>query len=291
MKVIFNMNKLSMQNISVMNVQYWHYSFEYFLDSMEECGLHNIELWAGAPHFYYEDYSCPHDRTRAITALRKEIESRDMRIVMFTPEQLNYPVNIAGRDPAYRSRSIAYFMRHLEIAAEFGTERMFITSGWGLLDEPREESWKRSVDSLQQLSQKAESMGMKLVIEQLQPYESNLVTSCQDMQRLFNEVDSDALQCCVDVVAMAVVGDTLQDFFTSMEGKVTHIHFADGNPSGHYVWGEGNLPMMDYIHVLEENDYDGFLTLEINDAIYWDDPHCSIERTAHYLHEYLPGHN
>jgi protein FrlC len=45
---------------------------------------------------------------------------------------------------------------------------------------------------------------------------------------------------------------------------------------------------MDYVHILEANHYEEYLTLEINDAIYWSDPHSSLERTVRYLRQYLP---
>ncbi len=282
------MRKISMANMAVMNVQYWHYSFDYFLDSMKKCNLKNIELWTGAPHLYFDQFFSQPELHENIRVVQQKIKDYDMKIVMITAEQLNYPINLAGRDHVYRQKSIEYFIRHMELAQQLDTDKIFVTSGWGLLDEPREEAWKRSVDSLQKLSKKAEEMGITLIIEQLQPYESNLVTTCEDMQRILKEVDSDALQCCVDVVAMAVVGDTLDTFFDTIGKRIKHIHFADGNPSGHYIWGDGNLPMMDYIHTLEKNDYTGYLTLEINDSIYWDDPHVSIERTAEYLRRYLP---
>lgn len=282
------MSKISMQNVSVMNVQYWHYTFAYFLNSIEKCGLRNIELWTGAPHFYYGNYVSRNEWIKAAKELHKDIQSRGMQVIMLTPEQLNYPINIAGRDADYRKKSIDYFITHFELANEIGVNRVFITSGWGLLDEPREEAWKRSVDSLQILSEKAASMDITLVMEQLQPYESNLVNTCEDTQHMLAEVDSPALRCCVDVVAMAVVGDTLDDFFHKLNDKIEHIHFADGNPSGHYVWGDGVLPMMDYIKTLEINDYKGYLTLEINDFIYWDNPHQSINRTVSYMRRCIP---
>lgn len=282
------MTQITMQNISVMSVQYWHYSFEYFLDSMERCRLKNIELWAGAPHYCFEDYPTRAEADKKIASMRRQIEERGMKVMLLTPEQLNYPINIAGRDAPYRRKSLDYFARSMEDALAFGTDRLFITSGWGLLDEPREVAWKRSVESLQTLCAKAASLGVTLIIEQLQPYESNLLTTCEDMLRMINEVGSPSLQCCVDLVAMAVVKDELQSFFDKLPGRIHHVHFADGNPSGHYVWGDGNLPMMEYVHTLESNGYAEYLTLEINDSIYWNDPHDSIARTAAYLRRYLP---
>jgi len=281
------MPEISMNHISVMSVQYWHYSFEYFLHSMEKCRLKNIELWAGAPHYCFGDYKRRASADRRIAAMRRQIEELGMQVVMLTPEQLNYPINIAGRERAYRRKSLDYFVRSMEDALAFGTQRLFITSGWGLLDEPRQDAWQRSVDSLQWLCEKAQALGVTLVIEQLQPYESNLLTTCRDMQRMLHEVGSPALQGCVDLVAMAVVKDELQSFFDLLPGRIHHIHFADGNPSGHYVPGDGNLPLLEYIRTLEANHYNQYLTLEVNDSIYWDDPHTSIERSAAYLRRYL----
>ncbi|HPH94688.1 MAG TPA: TIM barrel protein [Anaerolineaceae bacterium] len=282
------MSRLSMQHISVMSVQYWHYSFDYFLNSMEQCGLKNIEFWAGAPHYCFDDHETRAEASQKITAMRRQIEARGMRMIMYTPEQLNYPVNIAGRDPAYRRKSLNYFIRAMEDALEFGCPRVFITSGWGLRDEPREEAWKRSVESLALLSRQATEKGVTLVIEQLQPYESNLLVTGADMARMVSEVDSSALQCCVDLVAMAVSGERLQPFFDRLGPRVQHIHFADGSPSGHFILGDGHLPLLEYLKILEANDYMGYLTLEINDAIYWENPHDSIARSAAYLRRFLP---
>jgi fructoselysine 3-epimerase len=279
---------ISMQNIAVMSVQYWHYSFEYFLHSLERCQLRNIDFWAGAPHFCYENYKTRSAADKKILEMRRVIEDRGMKVIILTPEQLNYPINIAGCEESYRQKSLDYFLRNMEDALAFGTNKLFITSGWGLLDEPREDAWKRSVNSLQFLAEKAGNLGITLIIEQLQPYESNLLTTCNDMVRMLEEVNSEALQCCIDVVAMAVVKDELQPFFDRMPGRIHHIHFADGNPSGHYVCGDGNLPLMDYVHTLEANRYNDCLSLEINDAIYWSDPSDSIERTVRYLRRNLP---
>lgn len=281
------MSGISMQNIAVMNVQYWHYSIGYFLDSMEECRLQNIDFWAGVPHYCFDNYSTRAAADKQILELRKQIEEKGMKVITYTPEQLNYPINIAGREAPYRRKSLDYFLRNMEDALTFGTDRLFITSGWGLLDEPREDAWKRSVESLQYLAEHARRMGITLIIEQLQPYESNLLNICDDMVRMLQEVDSNVLQCCVDLVAMTVVKDELQSFFYRLPRRIHHIHFADGNPSGHYVWGDGNLPMMDYVHTLEANQYHEYLTLEINDAIYWPDPHASLDRTVRYLRHYL----
>ncbi|UUZ95191.1 TIM barrel protein [Paenibacillus sp. P25] len=281
------MAKITMDRIAVMSVPYVHYSFEYFLSSMERCGYRNIELWTGAPHFCDEDYTSLAESGRRIREMKRQMDDRGMKVICLTPEQLNYPINIAGFEDRLRRRSIDYFTRQMEYAREFGTDKLFITSGVGLRDQPREESWKRSQESLSILAERAGAAGITLLMEQLQPYESNLVTTCDDVERMVREVDSPYLQCCVDVVAMAVVNERLQVFFDRLPGRIRHIHLADGDPSGHYILGDGTLPINDYIRTLEENAYEGYVTLEINDSIYLTDPHRALFQSSMYLKNVL----
>ena len=61
------------------------------------------------------------------------------------------------------------------------------------------------------------------------------------------------------------------------------IRGADCYPSGHYILGDCNYPLKEYIKILEKHNYTGIIDLEINDSIYWDDPHSSVERSVDYL--------
>jgi len=131
-------------------------------------------------------------------------------------------------------------------------------------------------------------MGVRLVLEQLQPYESNLVTTLGDIQEMLREVDSDALQVCVDLVAMEVAGEQLVDYCRNLGPKLQWVHYSD---SHHLILGDGAFgreKLEGYVRTLEQFDYQNCLDLEINDSIYWEDPHASIRRSASYLREYLP---
>lgn len=277
-----------MENFSVMSVQYFHYSFDYFLDSMEKCGLKNIDLWGASPHYCRLDYLTSNDAFRKIREMRKKIDDRGMKVVVYTPETLAYPYSFSHPEDAIRNRTVDYFDMAMEDALNFGTDKVFINSGCGLLDLPREESWKRAVETITKVAEIAEKKGVTLILEQLQPYESNLVTTCDDIVCMLNEVNSPNLKVCVDVIAMEVVGDDLEQFFKVLPRDIELIHYADGDPSGHYILGDGDLPLKEYIKILEKQDYTGYITLEINDSIYWDDPHNSIKRSVEYLRNYIP---
>lgn len=78
------------------------------------------------------------------------------------------------------------------------------------------------------------------MLEQLQPYESNLVTSLNDIKNMLGEVQRKELKVCLDVVAMEVAGDTIQDFFHQLGKDIVHIHLADQN---HEILGNGHYPI------------------------------------------------
>ena len=83
-----------------------------------------------------------------------------------------------------------------------------------------------------------------MMLEQLQPYESNLLVNLPQMKSMLEEVNSPALKTCVDLVAMEVAGETLESYYDALgESTIQFIHYADGNPSGHYILGDGDLPV------------------------------------------------
>ena len=50
------------------------------------------------------------------------------------------------------------------------------------------------------------------------------------------------------------------------------MHFIDGRPYGHLVWGEGLHPLDDFIQTLNDNHYEGYLGQELTEVRYMFDP-------------------
>lgn len=282
------MSRLTMRDVAVMSVQYVQYTFPYYLDSMRESGLSKVDLWGGAPHYCRLNYNSSLEAQRQIARLRREMEVRGMETVIYTPETLGYPFSYSSPDFALRARTVDYMKAAMEDALAFGTDRIFLNTGCHPRDLNREEGWKRTVESIRLLCDRAEQLGVKLILEQLQPYESNLVLNLADLCRMLKEVDSLALGCCADLVAMEVAGDTLESFCQALGDRLQWVHYSD---SHHLILGDGDFgreKLEGYVRTLERYDYSGCLDLEINDSIYWEDPHTSIRRSAGYLRTFLP---
>ena len=163
------------------------------------------------PHLYADDVSAAD-----VARVRREIERRGLRLVCYTPEQCMYPVNWAAADASTRERSVRYFERSLEIAAELGAGMMLVSSGWGYRTEPPGDAWRRSRDPLQRVAETASDLGMNLVLEAFQPVESNLVVDLASLRRMLAEIDSPRVRACLDTVSMAVAGDTIDEYFVAL---------------------------------------------------------------------------
>jgi len=258
--------------IAGMNITYRHFPFEHFLDSMTELGVDQIELWAGEPHFYV--YRGGIGRLRSI---RKDLKSRNMNVVCYTPEQCVYPFNLAASDQELRQKSVDYFVENVYAALELDANMMLVTSGIGSFHAAIEESWKYAADSLGQLSKVAEREGVTLALEPLTRFESNLITDVKGIQRMMDEIRSPSLHGMIDAVAMQLAGETPEDYFSTLP-ELCHFHLIDGDGStdAHLALDDGALDWRGCLESLKRHGYQGTCTLEIMGFPYYQDPHDTV---------------
>lgn len=268
------MFKISRSQLTGMNFHYKHYPFEYFLDAMVRYELNNIEVWGASPHFYVEDMSISD-----IRKAKREIDRRDLSIVCFTPEQCVYPINIAAKEDDIREKSMNYFKKSAVAAKELGAPLLLVTPGWGYENEPKEEAWKRSQESLEKLTNLAAELDLVLALEPLTRMESNIINDSVSLKVMLDKVNSLHLKGMIDTIPMALGGQDFTDYFNELAQDIVHIHFVDGKPEGHLVWGDGVLPLEKYVHQLSQAEYKGFLSFEYTSYQYIQEPDAAIEKT------------
>lgn len=279
------MNKITMNDFAVMTPSYQQYSFDYVLDSLSEIGIKNIDFWGGTPHYCRLDYS-KKEAERYLKELRKKAQDEGMRFVIYTPETLAYPFSIADPNRRTVERTIDFFRESMDDALTLGTDRLFINTGTGLRDLPAEKSLDICIESMIRICDDAKTKGITMMLEQLQPYESNICYDISGIKKIMDSVDSPNLKICIDLVAMAVAEETIEMYYDTFgEEKIGFIHFSD---SHHEICGTGDLPLKGYIETLEKHDYSSIVDLEINDSIYWFDPHLAHKQTIDYLKTFIP---
>ena len=270
------------EQIAGMNIHYVNYSFDYFLDTQERLGFRSIELWCGVPHVWI-DHLTFYDAER----IRQRIEAHHLKLRVLTPENCLYPYQVAAAEPEHIKRSREYFKNGIRLAEALGCGMMEINSGWGYLSEPAEEAWSRSREMLSVLADFAGEHGITLVLESLRPEESHIVYRLSDMKRMLSEVNSPSLKPMADLTAIEAAGESLEDWFKAFGSGIRHMHFIDGNPEGHLIWGDGHRHLGSELSVLRRYGYTAYLGQEITDGRYYADPAAADLRNMRNFERYI----
>lgn len=273
---------LRRDQVAGMNIHYLNYSLDYFLDAQERLGFETIELWCGVPHVWLD-----HMQYYQTKEIKEKIKNHHLKVCCLTPENCLYPYQVGAKEKEHRDRSFKYFSGGIHLAAELGAPLMEINSGWGYLNEPVEESWKRSASMLSDLAEEASKCGITLVMESLRPDESRIVTNLEQTKRMISEVNSKALKPMADLCAVSVAGETLKDWFKAFGDDLKHMHFIDGDPYGHLIWGDGNHHLGKLIEVMNKYGYQGYLGQEITDGKYYADPAAADRRNMKNFERYF----
>jgi protein FrlC len=270
------------EQIAGMNIHYLNYSLDYFLDAQQRIGFKTIELWCGAPHVWLD-----HITYYDAAGIKKKIKERGLSAEVLTPENCMYPYQVGAKEPEHVKRSFSYFANGIRLASELGCRYMEVNSGWGYWNEDREEAFKRSADMLSGLSEVARENGITLVMESLRPEESQIVTDVKSAKRMFDIVGSPNFKIMIDTCAMSVAGETFDDWFNTFGENIMHMHFIDGSPYGHLIWGDGSHHLGKFIEALNKYNYTGFLGQEITDGRYYEDPEKHDLRNMRNFERYM----
>lgn len=261
------MKLIERSQISGMNIHYRYYSLEYFLESQLKAGFQTIELWAGSPHFFLSNME--YDDCRS---LKKMCQERGLQVQVITPENCTVPYQFAAGEPELYRRSFEYFKKGLDAGEELGCRVMAVHSGRGYLNENKEEGWKRGRDMLTRLAEYARTKGIVLAMEALRPDETNLATTVYDVKRMVDEIHHPNFKAMIDTCPMGVAGETLQQWFDILGEDIVHMHFIDGTPYGHLIWGDGNHNLEEWLDTVHKNRYTGLLSQEITAGQYYAKP-------------------
>jgi protein FrlC len=265
---------IRLEQVTGSNFSYQHLPFERFLDDMVDLGRDRLELWGIAPQLHVPQLSDGEAR-----GIRRRLAERGLAVHCLTPEQVIYPVNVASPVPWLRASSIATFRRAAELCVELEAPLLFLTPGRGFEDEPADAAWRRSVDAIGEIAAYAHTLGLDCVLEPLQRVESNLVNDVAALARMLDEIAAPNLGAALDTVAMATAGDTVDGYFDALGERIRHVHLIDGKPNGHLAWGDGELPLGEYLEALGRHGYDGCLTFELfGDGSYAFDPRPALDR-------------
>lgn len=276
------MKQLKQEQFSVLTSPYLHHTLEYGLDSIAANGFHGVELWGASPHYCIDDYT-PEERSMRIREIRQMLKERGLRLTVFHPEQCRqYPINIASPIEYVRRCSMDAMCAYLEDTAALGADRMILAPGWEYVDDQSEENFKRAVESIQILDEKARILGVRLLMEEMGATSTLFVRDLAHLERMIKAVGSDNVSACLDTVLATGNQETVDDYYTCF-GSIGHVHIADRGTDGYMALGLGDATVEKQLQTLAESDYDGEVSISLWGAGFFKDPDAAMRQCSQWL--------
>ncbi len=256
---------------------------EHCFEDAKRFGYDYIELWGGRPHAYGPDL-----KAGEIDEIKRLSAEYEMPVLGYTPEHNAYPYNFMIGSELQRQDAVDYLKLCLDMAKEMGADYMLISPAHAGYLTTYEEIWSRMVKTIGELTEHAEKVKVKLVVETLTPYESNALKSANDLAELFRRIDSDYLVGMCDTVPPFVQHESIMAYLEKLGSKMYHMHIIDGEQGtdSHIVPGEGSIPLPELIKELKYAGYNGTATLELVTG-YINEPRLYARRAIDQVRRYM----
>jgi D-psicose/D-tagatose/L-ribulose 3-epimerase len=179
---------------------------------------------------------------------------------VFGPER-----DLSADDQAARTAGLAYLRRCVDFAAALGSPfvsgPMYSAVGKTRLLEPQERRRQRhlAVTNLREAAKYAADLGVKLAVEPLNRFETDLVNTVDQGLELVQEVGAENVGLLLDTFHMNIEEKDIPAAILRAAGQIVEIH-ACANDRG--TPGEDHLPWLKIAAALAQAGYAGPLVIE-----------------------------
>lgn len=269
---------------SFLTYQFARYPLEVCFRMAKEYGFEGVEVWGARPHAYA--YDMDREEVQKVLDWKK---SYGIEVSMLTPEILAYPYNLCSASKKEQQETVDYLLRSLETAAAIGTDKMQIAAKHSGYGRDREEVWKIFVENTGTLCQRAEELGVDIIMETLSPSEGNLLTTADDVAKLQKAVGSKALCTMIDVVPPFIANEPFAEYFDKCGDTMKYVHICncDGATEFHMQLDDpdGKIPLSDFFRILKRQNYDGWCSVELL-APYFRDPELYLSQSMRAIRRF-----
>lgn len=164
-------------------------------------------------------------------------------------------LSLTDESPDVREAAVQRLVSHCELASELHCPLVII----GLI-RGRNGNQNYLVDSLRRVSAAASDAGVRLVIEPINRYETNLVNSSEQAIDLIARVGVNNIGLLLDTFHMNIEEPNPAASLIACVNKLWHVHLADSN---RLAPGMGHLDFRQIMGVLQALRYGSYVSAEI----------------------------
>lgn len=234
----------------------------------------------GGPFVFWDDLpaACLKARQLGFDAIEifapsaDDLDARELRRLLDTHQLklaalgtgagwVKHKLRLTDPDLTVRRRAIAFVASIIQLAGAFGAPAIIGSmQGRSSDGQSREQTLQWLAAALEQLAPRAHALGVPLLFEPLNRYETNLFNQVAPTLDFLKTLRTQNVQLLCDLFHMNIEESDVPTALTQAGAKLGHIHFVDTN---RHAVGFGHAPMPPIISALRQIHYSGYLSAEI----------------------------
>jgi D-psicose/D-tagatose/L-ribulose 3-epimerase len=173
--------------------------------------------------------------------------------------------DLTNESKQVQQNGLVYIESCLDICEEMGIDffggPMYSAVGKARMLQPdaRKAEWDLAVKNLQFVCEMAAARNLKIALEPLNRFESDLINNTNDVLRMINDINHPAANVMLDSFHMSIEERDVERAIVSAGDKLIHLQVSEnyrGAP------GSGQTPWYAYKKGLETINYKGIVTIE-----------------------------
>lgn len=183
-------------------------------------------------------------------------------------------LTLTDADITIRKKAIAFIQEMMEFGAQFGAPAIIGSmQGYTVPGEIQDNSIGLFAEALHILDEHAASLGVTLIYEPLNRYETNLMNRLDDAAAFIESNKFKNITLLADLFHMNIEEADSAASIQKNSQHIGHVHFADSNRK---PIGFGHTQMESIANALSVSGYDGYVSAE---AFPWPDPDRAAAQT------------
>lgn len=191
-------------------------------------------------------------------------------------------LTLTDPDPEIRSKAVDFISGMISFGASLKAPAIIGSmQGNALPGTGREQALAWLADGLNVLGEKAAALGVKLIYEPLNRYETNLVNHLGTGVEFIKTLATGNVFLLADLFHMNIEEASVTESLRLAGPYIGHVHLADSNrrPAG-----LGHIPLKEVAAVLKETGYEGYVSAE---AFPYPAPDAAAEQTIRAFKTYF----
>ncbi len=195
-------------------------------------------------------------------------------------------LTLLAADPQVSRQAVTRLYALIDLAGALGAPLVTIGSFRGRLEWAGGQQARGTLVAILRVgAEKAMAQGVRLVLEPLNRYESDILNNADQGLAFIEEVGHSHLGLLLDTYHANIEEPSLTECFRQAKAadRLWHVHVADSN---RLPPGQGHTDFQNIVATLRELDYRGYLSAEL---LAGRDPDAAAQETIRHMRQHVPG--